>query len=55
MNRFLITPLLLLSLLPGLAAAQDPELHPEKSKREQRYADVFPTGVKTIACITPAS
>ena len=55
MNRFLIIPLLLLSLLPGLAAAQDPELHPEKSKREQRYADVFPPGVKTIACITPAS
>ncbi|MBQ6598127.1 MAG: LD-carboxypeptidase, partial [Lentisphaeria bacterium] len=55
MNRFLIMLGSMLSLIPGLAAAQDAELHPEKSDQERRLAGVFPPGVKTIACITPAS
>ena len=55
MNRFLIMLGSMLSLIPGLTTAQDAELHPEKSKQEDRFARVFPPGVKTIACITPAS
>ena len=55
MNRFLIMLGSVLSLIPGLTTAQDAELHPEKSKQEDRFTGVFPPGVKTIACITPAS
>lgn len=55
MKRILIMLGSLLSLIPGLTTAQDAELHPEKSKQEDRFAGVFPPGVKTIACITPAS
>ena len=55
MNSFLTILGSVLSLIPGLAAAQDAELHPEKSNQERRFANVFPPGVKTIACITPAS
>ena len=55
MKRILIVLGSLLSLIPGLTMAQDAELHQEKSKQENRFAGVFPSGVKTIACITPAS
>ena len=55
MKRILIVLGSLLSLIPGLTMAQDAELHQEKSKQENRFAGVFPPGVKTIACITPAS
>ena len=55
MNRFLIMLGSVLSLIPGLTTAQDAELHQEKSKQENRFAGVFPPGVRTIACITPAS
>ncbi len=54
MNRFLIMMCLLLSLTPGLAAERNPELHPEKSQQENRLANTFPPGVRTIACISPA-
>ena len=63
--------LLGLALLAGFAAAEaadpnsksyareqmtgDAELHPEKSKDELRFTGIFPPGVKTIACISPAS
>ena len=56
MSKFFTGLGLLMSacLLPA-AAAQDAELHPEQSRQEQRFAGVFPPGVRTIACITPAS
>ena len=36
-------------------AAGDAELHAEKLQDEQRYKGVFPPGVKTVACLSPAS
>ena len=39
----------------SFAAAQDAELHKEIDANEQRYKDVFPPEVKTIAMISPAS
>ena len=40
---------------PKSKPAGDAELHAEKSRNDQRFAGVFPPGVKTIACISPAS
>ena len=37
------------------AAESDAELSAEKSEDEFRYAGVFPDGVETVACISPAS
>ena len=37
------------------AAEGDAELSAEKSEDEFRYAGVFPDGVETVACISPAS
>ena len=36
-------------------AANDPELFDERQDNEHRLTGIFPPGVKTIACITPAS
>ena len=55
MKRILTMLGSLLSLIPGLTVAQDAELYQEQSKQETRFANVFPPGVKTIACISPAS
>lgn len=42
--------------VPAAPAAEgDAELSAEKSEDEFRYAGVFPDGVKTVACISPAS
>lgn len=40
---------------PKTPPATDAELHAEQSRDEQRFAGVFPPGVKTVACISPAS
>ena len=37
------------------AAAPDAEIFAEKLTDERRYAEVLPDGVKTVACISPAS
>lgn len=37
------------------AAAPDAELFAEELADERRYAEVLPAGVKTVACISPAS
>lgn len=42
--------------VPAAPAAEgDAELSAEKSEDEFRYTGVFPDGVKTVACISPAS
>ena len=52
-----ITKKLFTMLMAGLstAFAADAELHKETDGNEQRYKDVFPSDVKTIALISPAS
>ena len=57
MNKLMmvLAQLLSLGVLANAAAAQDAELYKERSKKEQRFANTFPPGVKTIACISPAS
>lgn len=39
----------------AIAAEGDAELSSEQSEDEARYAGVFPDGVRTVACISPAS
>lgn len=41
--------------MTAAAAGNDAELFAEKLTDETRYTGVFPAGVKTIACISPAS
>ena len=57
MNKLMtaLVPLLSLGSLVNTVAAQDAELYKERSKQERRFANAFPPGVKTIACISPAS
>ena len=45
----------LVAALAVSAAEGDAELSAEKSEDEFRYAGVFPDGVETVACISPAS
>ena len=58
-NDLLLAAALIAGAIPaetaGAKPAGDAELHAETLRDERRFAGVFPPGVKTVACISPAS